>query len=255
MASHFATSASSAILATTRLIEQSTNIVAFTGAGISVESGIPSFRGRGGLWDQYDPTNLELSFFQQHPERAWPVIKEIFYDNFGGAEPNPAHHFLAALESTGKLKGIVTQNIDGLHQAAGSQRVIEYHGSVTHLVSMKTGIRTPVSAVDLSTLPPRCPQGGIYKPDFVFFGENIPRDAAIDAESLFGAADLVLVWGSSGTVYPAAGLPAMAAANGIPVVDINPESNSFTDTIATHSVPLSAAMAADILSRSLNLTA
>jgi hypothetical protein len=105
------------------LIRSARHLTAFTGAGISVESGIPPFRGAGGLWDRYDPRMLELDYFLAHPETAWPVIKEIFYDNFGKAKPNAAHLVLARLEAAGTLKVLITQNIDNLHHIAGSERL------------------------------------------------------------------------------------------------------------------------------------
>ncbi|MBE3040133.1 MAG: hypothetical protein IMZ62_15150 [Chloroflexi bacterium] len=105
------------------LIRSAKYLTAFTGAGISVESGIPPFRGPGGLWGKYDPRTLELDFFLSHPDKAWPVIREIFYDNFGRARPNRAHLALAHLEAAGKLKVLITQNIDNLHHIAGSKRL------------------------------------------------------------------------------------------------------------------------------------
>jgi len=107
--------------------------VAFTGAGISVESGIPPFRGPDGLWSRYDPQVLDLSYFHAHPLESWQVIKEIFYDYFGRARPNEAHKALARLEQAGYLQGVITQNIDNLHQEAGSRHVVEYHGTSRYL--------------------------------------------------------------------------------------------------------------------------
>jgi len=110
----------SRIRAAASLIRSARYLTAFTGAGISVESGIPPFRGEGGLWSKYDPRMLELDYFLSHPETAWPVIREIFYDNFGKARPNVAHLALARLEAAGTLHVLITQNIDNLHSAAGS---------------------------------------------------------------------------------------------------------------------------------------
>jgi NAD-dependent deacetylase len=106
------------------LIRSAHYLTAFTGAGISVESGIPSFRGPGGLWSQYDSRMLELDYFLAHSEKAWPVIREIFYDHFGKARPNRAHEVLAAWEARGLLKTLITQNIDNLHHIAGSERLL-----------------------------------------------------------------------------------------------------------------------------------
>jgi NAD-dependent deacetylase len=110
-----------------RLIRSARYLTAFTGAGISVESGIPPFRGPGGLWGKYDPRTLDLDFFLAHPDKAWPVIKEIFYDNFGKARPNAAHLALAKWETAagrGRLQCLITQNIDNLHHIAGSRNIL-----------------------------------------------------------------------------------------------------------------------------------
>ena len=108
-------------------------LTAFTGAGISVESGIPPFRGQGGLWNKYDPRMIEISFFQENPEQSWSEIKKIFYSSMKSAKPNPAHLTLAEWEKQGLLKGIITQNIDNLHQEAGSKTVYEFHGTVNYI--------------------------------------------------------------------------------------------------------------------------
>jgi NAD-dependent deacetylase len=108
-----------AVHAAARLIRGARNLTAFTGAGISVESGIPPFRGEGGLWSKYDPRLLDIRYFLEHPEVSWPVLKEIFYDHFGAARPNRAHEVLAAWEARGLLKTVITQNIENLHWYAG----------------------------------------------------------------------------------------------------------------------------------------
>jgi NAD-dependent deacetylase len=117
------------ISATARLIRGAKHLTAFTGAGISVESGIPPFRGEGGLWTKYDPRLLELGYFRAHPEVSWPVLKEIFYDHFGAARPNRAHEVLAAWEARGLLKTVITQNIENLHNSAGSRTRTETNSS------------------------------------------------------------------------------------------------------------------------------
>ena len=106
------------------LIRSARYLTAFTGAGISVESGIPPFRGPGGLWSKYDPRMLELSYFRAHPEKSWPILRVIFYDHFGAARPNRAHEVLAAWEARGLLKTLITQNSDNLHHIAGSMRTL-----------------------------------------------------------------------------------------------------------------------------------
>ncbi len=222
------------------IVAASKRLYAFTGAGISVESGIPPFRGPGGVWERYDPELLELPFFLMNPEESWETIRAIFYESMGTAKPNRAHEILAAWEREGRLTLVVTQNIDGLHEAAGSRNVVEFHGSTKRLVCLSCGKRVPADPALLKTLPPRCACGGIYKPDFVFFGEGIPRGALDRAFAAAAEADACLVIGSTGLVYPAADVPAETRRRGGAVIEINPEPTEFTDSIATLRVPLGA---------------
>ena len=162
----------------TELISNAKHITAFTGAGISVESGIPPFRGENGLWSKFDPILLDLDYFHKNPLESWKFIKEIFYDFFGEAKPNSAHIALAEMERTGLLNSIITQNIDNLHQQAGSKTVWEFHGTSKYLICEKCGADYLAEEIDLSTLPPRCEKcGAVLKPDFIFFGESIPEIA------------------------------------------------------------------------------
>lgn len=206
-------------------------LVAFTGAGISVESGIPSFRGEGGLWDQYDPQILDIGYFLRNPEDSWQVIREIFYDNFGVAEPNLAHKVLAYWEQIGLLKALITQNIDDLHFKAGNPEPIEYHGNSRMLICTETGERVEATADRLATLPPLSDKGALLKPDFVFFGEGIPREAARRAEHAARTADVMLIVGTTGEVYPAAQLPIMAKQNGATIIEVNPLRTTYTAEI------------------------
>lgn len=196
--------------------------MAFTGAGISVESGIPPFRGPGGVWSKYDPGKFEKAYFKRHPEEVWPLLKEIFFDMLGTAKPNPAHKALVDLENAGKLHGIVTQNIDGLHQAAGSEIVHEYHGSTRRMqcMSCRTFFDTPT--ISLEKLPPTCPAcGGLLKPDFVFFGEGIPSDVHHASTELAKQADVCLIIGTGGTVQPAGRIPYIVKNRGGTLIEIN----------------------------------
>ena len=196
--------------------------IAFTGAGISVESGIPPFRGPGGVWSKYDSGKFEKSYFKRHPDEVWPMLKEIFFDNFGRARPNPAHLALAELEGAGKLAGIVTQNIDGLHQAAGSEVVHEYHGSTRRMQCMDCRTFFDSKDISLETLPPPCPAcGGLLKPDFVFFGEGIPSDVHRAATDLAKQADVCLIIGTGGTVQPAGRIPYVVKNRGGILIEIN----------------------------------
>ena len=211
------------------LISNAQKIVAFTGAGISVESGILTFRGENGLWAKFDPSFLELSFFYSNPKESWKLIKDIFYEYFGKAKPNEAHIFLAKLEDMGKLIGVITQNIDNLHQEAGSKKVVEYHGNSKYLVCVKCGKRYDFSSKRIEKIPPVCEKcGGVLKPDFIFFGEGIPLDAISETERLLKEGDLLIVIGTTGEVYPAGLIPVEAKRMGKKVIEINPENSKIT---------------------------
>jgi NAD-dependent deacetylase len=235
------------------LIRFARYLTAFTGAGISVESGIPPFRGAGGLWDRYDPRTLEIEFFLRHPEQAWPVIREIFYDNFGRAKPNGAHEGLAAWEARGLLKTLITQNIDNLHYRAGSRNIVEFHGNSRLLVCLSCGARVEAHADLLKDLPPHCSCGGIYKPDFIFFGEGIPPDAHARSQEAAARTDVMLVIGSTGEVYPAALVPRRASEAGAKIIEINPEPSEFTASLTDIHIPLKAAEAFGLLEKELRL--
>ncbi|MGD0726029.1 MAG: Sir2 family NAD-dependent protein deacetylase [Spirochaetia bacterium] len=234
------------------LIRSARYLTAFTGAGVSVESGIPPFRGAGGLWDRYDPRTLEVEFFFRHPEQAWPVIREIFYDNFGRAKPNRAHEVLSAWEARGLLKCLITQNIDNLHYTAGSRNIVEFHGNSRLLVCLSCGARVEARPDLLKDLPPRCSCGGIYKPDFIFFGEGIPADAHAKSQEAAGRTDVMLVVGSTGEVYPAALVPRRASDAGAKIIEINPEPSEFTSAITDIHIPLKAGEAFGLLEEELH---
>jgi len=211
-----------------RWISESRRAAAFTGAGISVESGIPTFRGPTGLWSRYDPKILDLGCFYEHPRESWEAIRKIFYDYMGAqARPNAAHRFLAELERRGKLQGVITQNIDNLHQEAGSRNVVEFHGTAQTLLCTECGDRSPFTEHDLSTLPPRCKKcGGLLKPDFIFFGEAIPPQAYRDSMAMAEEADLLLVIGTTGEVMPASMIP--YEAQKARIIEINVEPSAYT---------------------------
>jgi NAD-dependent deacetylase len=213
-------------------IINSSYTMAFTGAGISVESGVPPFRGEDGLWNKYDPEILEINNFYEHGEEAWQVIKEIFYNFFGKAKPNPAHIALAELEKSGLLHAIVTQNIDNLHQMAGSKNVIEFHGNSSRLVCPKCKTEYPTEEIDLNVLPPRCKfDSQVLKPDFVFFGEGIPTKAWDQSFESAEQCEVCLIIGSTGEVTPASFVPQKASEHGAFIIEINPEESQFTHTI------------------------
>lgn len=220
---------------TAEIIKKSRSLVAFTGAGISVESGIPPFRGAGGLWEKYDPYCIEINFFYSHPQESWAEMKKIFFNSMGAAEPNAAHKVLANWEKRGLLKGIITQNIDNLHQRAGSKNVKEFHGTINYLVCVECGKRHKTADIDLSPALPRCPFcGGILKPDFIFYGEGINQQVFTESEELAFCADTIIIVGTSGEVMPACSLPLTAKRNGAKIIEINTLPSAYTDTITDY---------------------
>lgn len=215
------------------IIKKAGKVTAFTGAGISVESGIPPFRGDGGLWSTYDPSLLEINYFLRHPEESWKVIKEIFYEFFGKAKPNAAHCGLALMEEKGLLKAVITQNIDNLHQEAGSREVYEFHGTSQYLVCLGCSQRFHVSEVDLGVPVPACGGcGGLLKPDFVFFGEPIPAEAHARSIREAETADVFIMIGTTGEVAPASMIPHIAKRRGATIIEMNTEESNYTSLIA-----------------------
>ena len=214
------------------LLSEADHGVAFTGAGISIESGIPVFRGPNGLWSKYDPTVLELQYFYNNPAHAWSVIKEIFYDYYGKVEPNHAHRVLGWLEQKGYLKSVITQNIDNLHQEGGSSNVLEFHGTYMKMECASCGRKFDVEEVSLQLEIPSCPEcGGLLKPDFIFFGEAIPEPAGSKSFSESEQTDLMLVVGTTGDVMPASMLPYKAKENGATIIEVNVKPSAYTDSI------------------------
>jgi len=217
------------------LIKESSYTVAFTGAGISVESGIPPFRGEGGLWNTYDLNILDLTTYFQTPERAWPAIKSLFYDFFGKAEPNIAHFKLAQLEDKGLLQEVITQNIDNLHQAAGSKIVHEFHGRLNYFVCTKCTRFYKLSDIVIGDIPPRCIDincNSLLKPDFIFFGEGIPDKAYRASIHAANSADVFIIIGSSGEIMPASSIPVLAKKNGSKIIEINPNYSNYTNSVS-----------------------
>ncbi|HNY59819.1 MAG: NAD-dependent deacylase [Bacteroidales bacterium] len=214
------------------VVSRSKYLVAFTGAGISVESGIPPFRGADGLWSKYDPMVLELSYFYHNPLESWKVIKEIFYDFFGKAAPNKAHLALARLEQLGILKSVITQNIDNLHQLAGNTRIFEFHGNSQRLICTNCNEIHIPDKVLLENLPPLCAScNSLLKPDFIFFGEQIPMDAYKYSIEAAEKCDVFLIIGSTGEVSPANQIPSIAKRKDATIIEINPEESHYTSTL------------------------
>ena len=189
-------------------IEQAHRAVFFGGAGVSTESGIPDFRSVDGLYHQkfdYPPeTIISRSFFDRRPEEFFKFYREKMLPL--GFEPNVTHRVLARLEQEGHLAAVVTQNIDGLHQKAGSRRVFELHGSVLRNHCMRCGRAYPATFIRDCPGVPRCDCGGIVKPDVVLYEEPLDEKTLTGAVTMISRADLLIVGGTSLTVYPAAGL-------------------------------------------------
>jgi len=206
-----------------RVISESNYVVFFTGAGVSAESGIPTFRGKNGLWRRYNPEEVaSIEGFMRNPKAFWEFAKELIVKV--RAKPNRAHYAIAELERMGKVKAVITQNIDMLHQKAGSRRVLELHGSLRYVDCLECG-RTYVwedVEVMVERGEVRCKCGSPYlKPRIVFFGESLPEDVLREAVEEAKRCDLMIVVGSSLQVYPAAGIPAIAKEYGAKLAIIN----------------------------------
>lgn len=229
-------------------IRKAKYLMAFSGAGISVESGIPPFRGEGGIWNKYDPAILDLEVFMRNPERSWPVIREMFTcflgtDGRTPVEPNAAHRVLAKWETEGRIKTVITQNIDGLHAAAGSRNLVEFHGHCRSLTCLQCGRGMPLNEETTKAAIPRCACGGLLKPDFVFFGEGIPPEALVEADEAAQRTDCMILVGTSGVVYPAASVPVLAKRSGATIIEVNPEPTDYTDRIVDWFLPMKAGAA------------
>ena len=222
---------------------ESSRIVFFGGAGVSTESGIPDFRSTDGLYCQqyaYPPeTILSHTFYVRNPEEFYRFYrnKMLYLD----AGPNAAHRKLAELEAQGKLLAVITQNIDGLHQKAGSKNVLELHGSVLRNHCQKCGAFHGVEAVAGSTGVPRCQCGGVIKPDVVLYEEGLDQDVLSRSVGAIRQADMLIIGGTSLTVYPAAGLVQYYRGNKLVV--INKSSLAGTDADLTISEPIGEVMA------------
>ena len=230
-------------------IRKSNQIIAFTGSGISEESGIPTFRDPGGLWDKLDPWEVgTVEGLLQALETKSAQLKPIFFDildSFEHSEPNAAHQSLSELERLGKLKSVITQNIDNLHQEAGNTVVVEMHGNLYRMKCLSCGAFRKVErkafitktrkllekmpALDLNNLLKIAEEchicGGLMRPNVVMFGEAVQnmQESFLSAQS----ADLMLILGTSGVVYPAADLPHQAKSRGAKIIEINPVENAF----------------------------
>ena len=222
------------------LVRRSRHVVAFSGAGLSVESGIPPYRGPGGLWTKHgQPPLLSYKQFAEDPRGWWesrlsaetepgnPVYEmKLAVDR---AMPNPGHLALAELERRGLLNCVITQNVDNLHHEAGSTALLEIHGNRTRLRCLQCGNRRPRDGFPLAELPPKCPEcDGLLKMDTVMFRERIPPDVLQACWAEARACDCMLVIGASGMVNPAAQMPVVAHQNGATLIEINPSETTLT---------------------------
>jgi len=220
---------------TAEALAKTQNAVALTGAGASIESGIPPFRGPGGLWERFDPMEIaHIDAFRRDPAKVWRLLLQGMQEVLTAAQPNAGHKGLARLEAWGNLRAVITQNVDGLHQIAGSREVIEFHGTFAWQRCLDCGSRCETGQVDLTQIPPRCSCGGIYRPDCVFFGEMIPPHLLARSQQLAAQCDIMLVVGTSATVQPAAMIPLLAKETGARVIEINPEPTPLTGRVSDY---------------------
>jgi NAD-dependent deacetylase len=223
--------------AAARLIRASQHAVALTGAGLSAESGIPTYRGTNGVWTRFgEPTIDGWELFCDDPAAWW---RHALDHRVGGSEfaaaidraaPNPGHYAMADLEHMGRLAHVITQNIDNLQNVAGSRHITEIHGNRAKVRCMSCGRRFRLESVDVTNLPPLCPEcGGVLKNDVVMFGEPIPRDTLDEGYRQAFRADVFLTVGTSAVVYPAADFPIVAKRRGAPLIEINPDETALSE--------------------------
>ena len=210
-------------------IRRADSVVALTGAGVSTASGIPTFRGEDGIWNEWDPNTFHRRRFDADPDGFWRDRLELRAELYGDSdpEPNAAHTALTAMEADGHLDAVLTQNVDGLHSAAGSERVVELHGTHRRVRCDDCGDRRPAdpvfeaASVDSEELPPRCDCGGVYRPDVVLFGESLADTVLEEAQRLARESDVLLAVGSSLSVRPASLLPRIAVESGATLAVVN----------------------------------
>jgi NAD-dependent deacetylase len=213
------------------IIYNSKLTLALTGAGISVESGIPDFRSSGGLWSRFSPEDYAtITAFREDPEKVWMMLKEMD-ELLDQAKPNKAHLGMGELEKMGFLHYIITQNVDNLHQEGGATNVLEYHGNSSTLSCLWCG-KSYRAEEKRGEYPPRCQCEKILKPDVVFFGEAIPTQALNKSYLLASSAEALIVAGTSAVVSPANTIPGITKQSGGKIIEINKERTHLTDTLS-----------------------
>ena len=212
-------------------LAEAQSVAVLTGAGISAESGIPTFRGAGGLWNHYRAEDLATpEAFARDPRLVWEWYNWR-RETIAKAAPNPAHLALVKLERAKPSFTLITQNVDGLHNLAGSGRVLKLHGDIWRMRCTDCGSNWPDRRVPLPKLPPHCACGGLARPGVVWFGEPLPPGMMNEAEHAVASSEVFLVIGTSATVYPAAGLVPFANQNGAVVIEINLEPTPFSESV------------------------
>jgi len=212
-------------------LAKATSVAVLTGAGISAESGVPTFRGPDGLWNNYKPEELATpAAFDRDPRLVWEWYnwrREII----SKAAPNPAHQALVRLEIAKPRFTLITQNVDGLHDLAGSGKILKLHGDIWRFRCLECKADFPNRRVPLPKIPPHCACGGLARPGVVWFGEPLPEGIMKEAEHAAGSAEVFLVIGTSAVVYPAASLIPYAKQAGAKVIEINTEPTPFSETV------------------------